>query len=244
MPNRWETRHGLDPDRPNARGDKDHDGLTNVGEYRRGGHPRDEDSDNDGHDDGDEVHDGHRGTRISDRDSDDDGIRDGDEDSDRDGLDNEDEDDAKESCSQDDDDRDDDNLSDEDENDYGYRIGDDDSDDDGVRDGDEDSDDDGQINEDDDDSQKDSCTDDNEDSDDLLGPIISFDTQTSDLVINTVSSGVLTFVVTADTEIEYDSSGHGSGEDGSTDDLQPGAVVIEVDLDDDGNLEEIELARP
>ncbi len=244
MPNQWEVRHGLGPDRADARGDRDRDGLSNLGELRRGGDPRDEDTDNDGHDDGDEVHDARPGTEIDDRDSDDDGTSDGDEDSDRDGVDNEDEDDARESCSGDDDDRDEDGLSDEDENDHGYRAGDDDSDDDGVVDGDEDSDDDGQDNEDDDDSDSDTCRDDTEDSDDLLGSIVSFDAATGQLVISSVHAGVVTFVVTEDTEIEYDSSGPGSGEDGSAADLVNGAVVTEVDVDDDtGALEEIELAR-
>jgi hypothetical protein len=55
---------------------------------------------------------------------------------------------------------------------------------------------------------------------------------------------VLHFVVTDDTEIEFDSSGHGSGGDATVDDLQPGATVQEVDLAKDGTLEEIELARP
>ena len=247
MPNRWEVRHGLDPDRADARGDRDHDGLRNLGEYRHGGHPRDEDSDDDGVDDGDEVHDGHRGTRLRDRDSDDDGRLDGDEDADRDGTRNEDEDDSRESCLFDDDDRDGDDLDDEDENDHGYRALDRDSDDDGVSDGSEDWDHDGQVNEDDDDSQDDSCDDGSEDADDLLGTITSYDGGTGALVVDTVSSGTVTFLVTDRTEIELDSSGHGSGGDASTDDLVPGAEVAEVDLEDDtltGELEEIELVRP
>ena len=249
MPNRWESSHGLNPDRADSRGDKDDDALSNLAEYRRGGHPGDEDSDNDGHDDGDEVNDGSRSTKLDDRDSDDDGTRDGDEDSDDDGVDNEDEDDSDESCEDDsdhsdDDDSDADDVSDEDENDFGFRAGDDDSDDDGTSDGDEDSDEDGQSNEDDDDSDDDSCDDSDEDVDDLLGPIVSFDEETGRLVIDTAASGAIEFVVTDDTEIEYDSSGSGSGWDGDTRDLTPGAIVVEVDLEDDGTLEEIELARP
>lgn len=243
MPNRWEARNGLNPTSDDAAADKDHDGLTNLEEYRHGGDPRDEDSDNDGHDDGDEIHDRDRGTRINDRDSDDDGVLDGDEDSDHDGIDNEDEDDASESCRDDDGDRDDDDLSDEDENDYRTRANDADTDDDGIFDGNEDYDDDGQSNEDDDDSDDDRCDDADEDDDDLLGPIVSFDEQTGLLVIDTVQSGATTFTVTDDTEIEYDSSGPGSGEDADTSDLVPGAVVNEVDLEDDGTLEEVELAR-
>ena len=244
MPNRWERSHGLNPDRADARADKDDDALSNLAEFRRGGHPADEDSDNDGHDDGDEVRDGTRSTQLDDRDSDDDGVRDGDEDSDDDGVDNEDEDDALESCDDDDDDSDSDAISDEDENDFGFRVGDDDSDDDGLPDGDEDSDDDGQSNEDDDDSEDDSCDDDSEDLDDLLGPIVSYDGSSGQLVIDSIAVGPLTFVVTEDTEIEFDSSGSGSGYDGGVDDLTVGTVVVEVDLEDDGTLEEIELKLP
>jgi hypothetical protein len=244
MPNHWESRHGLNPDQANGRGDKDHDGLTNIAEFRHHSDPSDEDTDADGEDDGDEVHDGVRGTSVTDDDTDDDGVVDGDEDSDHDGTDNEDEDDATETCGRDDDDSDTDGVSDEDENDHGTSASDDDSDDDGVLDGDEDSDHDGQSDEDDDDSLEDSCSDDSEDSDDLLGPIVSFDDVTGDLVIDTLVSGQLTFVVTADTDIEFDSSGHGSGADGDTSDLVAGAIVNEVDLADDGTLEDIELAQP
>ena len=124
------------------------------------------------------------------------------------------------------------------------KLDDRDSDDDGIRDGDEDSDDDGQTNEDDDDSDDDLCDDSDEDLDDLLGTIESFDAATGQLVIRNTSDRTLTFVVTEDTEIEFDSSGRGSGEEGDFDDLTTGAVVLEVDLEDDGTLEEIELARP
>ena len=244
MPDRWEARHGLSTNRDNASGDRDDDGLTNLAEYRHHGDPSDEDTDRDGHDDSDEVRDDDRRTDIDDRDSDDDGVRDGDEDTDHDGVDNEDEDDGDESCSRDDDDSDHDHVSDEDENDYGHRARDADSDDDGTRDGEEDSDDDGQSDEDDDDGDDDSCSDAREDDDDLLGPIVGFDAGSGQLVIDTVRSGQLTFVVTADTEIEFDSSGHGSGEEGDTGDLVAGQVVNEVDLEDDGTLEEVELARP
>jgi hypothetical protein len=242
MPNRWEARHGLDPDRADAGRDRDRDGLSNLGEYRHGGDPADEDTDRDGDDDGDEIH-GHHRTHIDDRDSDDDGIRDGDEDADHDGTDNEDEDDAGESCASDDDDRDADHVSDEDENDYGYRAGDDDSDDDGITDGEEDHDGDGVSDEDDDDSVGDSCAHSGEDTDDLLGTIVSFDAVTGALEISTARSGLLTFVVTAETEVEFDGSGHGSGDAGSVEDLDAGVVVLEVDLEKDGTLQEIELAR-
>jgi len=83
MPNRWETSNGLNAHRADARSDADHDGLRNLGEFRRGTTPTDEDSDNDGDDDGDE-------------------------DGDHDGTDNEDEDDSNESCVADDDDSDED----------------------------------------------------------------------------------------------------------------------------------------
>ncbi len=99
MPNRWEVNHGLNANRANARGDKDHDGLRNIGEFRHRTDPTDVDSDDDGSDDVDEVR--HNGTDPTDADSDDDGIDDGNEDSDDDGIDDEDEDDADEVCDDD-----------------------------------------------------------------------------------------------------------------------------------------------
>ncbi len=123
IPNRWERTHGMNPHRAaDASRDFDGDRLSNLREYRAGSLIRDEDTDNDGHDDGDEATDGYRSTDLRDADTDDDGIRDGDEDADRDGIDNEDEDDAREVCSRDDDDRDRDDVDDEDENDYGLRV--------------------------------------------------------------------------------------------------------------------------
>ena len=105
IPNRWERRHGLDPnDASDARADVDKDGLRNLGEYRRGARLRDEDTDDDGHDDGDEVRDGVASTNLHDPDTDGDDLSDGDEDADHDGTDNEDEDDASENCRADDDD--------------------------------------------------------------------------------------------------------------------------------------------
>jgi len=59
---------------------------------------------------------------------------------------------------------------------------------------------------------------------------------------------VLTFVVTDDTEIEFEDDGDEGDDgdddgDGSTADLITGTQVVEIDLDDDGTLEEIELLR-
>jgi len=248
MPNRWEARHGLDPDRANGDRDKDHDGLRNLQEYRRHAHPLDEDTDGDGHDDGDEVGDGSRDTRVLVRDTDDDGILDGDDDSDGNGVSDEDEDDAAESCRRDDDDRDGDHVSDEDERELGGRAGDSDSDDDGLDDGAEDRDHDGESDEDEDDSEDDECDHADEDLDDLLGTIVTFDESTGELVVDTLASGSQTFVVTDHTKIEFDSSGHGSGGDASVENLVTGQDVVEIDLEDDDDptatdLEEIELAR-
>ncbi len=226
MPTRWEVKHGLNPDRVDARADLDKDGLANLVEYRKSTDPDDEDSDNDGHDDRDEVEDGSRSTDPNDGDTDDDDIEDGDEDADDDGVDNEDEDDAKENCVRDDDDRDGDDLSDEDENDFGYQVRNADSDDDGLEDGDEDHDHDGESDEDEDDNDLDDCEESDEDEDDLLGSVVSFDSSTGDLVVNTRAAGDLTFVVTEETEIEVE----GSDEDGSTADLVPGLNVLEVEV--------------
>jgi hypothetical protein len=54
MSDRWETRHGLNTHRNDARGDRDHDGLTNLREFRTHNDPRDSDTDNDGIKDGEE----------------------------------------------------------------------------------------------------------------------------------------------------------------------------------------------
>ncbi len=163
MPNRWERAHNLNPNVANARGNPDRDSLVNLGEYRNHANPRDEDTDNDGADDGDEVR--TFDDEPDDADTDDDGTRDGDEDEDRDNVDNEDEDDFKEPCLADDDDRDSDGLDDEDENESGTRPGDSDSDDDGVEDGDEDVDEDGIDEEDEDDAFEDVCEDGETDED-------------------------------------------------------------------------------
>ncbi len=168
MPTRWEVAHNLNAHRANANRDPDHDRLSNLGEYRHDVSPHDEDSDNDGMDDGDEIRDDRTSTEVDDADTNDDGDLDGDEDADHDGIDNEDEDDAKEPCVADDDDSDSDGIDNEDENDFGTRIHDADSDDDGIEDGDEDVDSDNVDNEDQDDSQdrRDECEIEDEDQGD------------------------------------------------------------------------------
>jgi hypothetical protein len=55
MPNRWERRHGLNPNRANAMGDPDRDRLKNIDEYLLHGHPKKKDTDADGLRDGGEV---------------------------------------------------------------------------------------------------------------------------------------------------------------------------------------------
>lgn len=54
MPDRWEVAHHLNAHRNDARKDADHDGLTNVAEFRAQTNPRDADTDNDGIKDGKE----------------------------------------------------------------------------------------------------------------------------------------------------------------------------------------------
>ncbi|MCW2850403.1 MAG: hypothetical protein JWM84_67 [Nocardioides sp.] len=263
IPNRWERKHGMNPHKAaDARADFDMDGLKNLAEYRKGAKLRDEDTDDDGHDDGDEVRDGARSTNLLDPDTDGDGALDGDEDSDRDGVDNEDEDDASEKCRADDDDRDGDHVDNEDENELDGDVADSDSDSDGVEDGDEDGDEDGESNEDEDDSFQDRCSDDSdgdgesdEDESDLLGTIESFDGTT--LAVMSVNGFAISGVVTNDTEIEFEDSetDHGNESDdgnesdeaddeGTSADLQPGVVVAELEFDDDtGAIEEIEIYR-
>ena len=54
IPDRWEKRHHLSLKVDQARRDQDSDALRNRGEYEAGMDPRDEDTDGDGIDDGDE----------------------------------------------------------------------------------------------------------------------------------------------------------------------------------------------
>jgi hypothetical protein len=97
IPDRWEKKHGLSLKVNQARRDQDRDGLKNLGEFRARTDPRDDDSDNDGVEDGDEDrdHDGvdnanelREHTSPTVRDSDHDGKGDGREDADRDDLNN------------------------------------------------------------------------------------------------------------------------------------------------------------
>lgn len=256
IPNRWEKTHGMNPRKAADAGvDFDQDGLVNLVEYRRGGLPRDEDTDNDGHDDGDEVTDGTRATSLKDADTDDDGVKDGDEDADHDGIDDEDEDDARESCRRDDDDRDRDGVDDEDENELRLAVGDPDRDDDGILDGDEDADEDGEANEDEDDDAADRCSGDldgdgesEEDDGDLFGTIASFDSATGALSVTSLAGFTVSSVVTSDTEIELEEPEGFEGDvedEGTTADLVPGTRVAELEIDEDtGAFESVTVYQP
>jgi hypothetical protein len=101
MRDRWEKKHGLSTHRANGHRDRDHDGLSNLGEFRAHTDPQDTDTDDDciGDDDEDADDDGvdnademAEHTRLRDADSDDDGVEDGDEDADDDGVANRDDD--------------------------------------------------------------------------------------------------------------------------------------------------------
>lgn len=54
IPDRWEKRHHLSLRVNQAHRDQDHDGLDNIGEFRAGDNPRNDDSDGDGVVDGEE----------------------------------------------------------------------------------------------------------------------------------------------------------------------------------------------
>ncbi|MDQ4006736.1 MAG: hypothetical protein M3211_01410 [Actinomycetota bacterium] len=252
IPNSWERTHAMNPHRAaDALRDFDHDRLTNLREYRLRIRIRDEDSDNDGMDDGDEVRDDYRSTDVDDRNTDDDPLLDGDEDADRDDVDNEDEDDVRESCLFDDDDRDGDSVDDEDENELHLEVGERDADGDRIGDGAEDHDNDGESNEDEDDSDDDACDgdrddngEDDEDENDVFGFITSYDAGTGVLEVTTRSGSTMSVQVTDDTEIDFecqDEIAEGDEPEATIADLQAGVKVAEIELDDDGSLEEVEI---
>ncbi|MEX0651269.1 MAG: hypothetical protein WD186_04505 [Actinomycetota bacterium] len=236
----------LNPRQANAAGDADHDGLRNIGEFRNEADPTDEDSDNDGIDDGDEVGEFDQ-FDVGDSDSNDNGVEDGDQDADHDGQDNEDEDDADESCKADDDDSDEDGVEDEDENDLGTKVGDDDSDNDGVEDGNEDVDGDGIDEEDADDADEDECSteDEGEDADDLFGTIVSFEAGSGVLTVDLASGGQVSGTVTGETELAWDCDEEVDEFAPTAEDLVPGTKVTDFeDFPETVMLEEVELLRP
>ena len=243
MPNRWEVKHGLSQYVANATGDPDKDGLKNIAEYRNGADPKDEDTENDGADDGDEVK--LFDSEPNDRDSDDDGARDGDEDGDSDGIANEDEDDFIEPCRADDDDSDSDGIDNEDENESGTRVRDADSNDDGVADGNEDLDANGIDEEDEDDDADDRCEaeEDGEDLDDLIAHVTSYNPETGELVAELLEGGIVTGAVTAETRFEWERI-HGQEADSEPTpaDLVTGSGLSEIEFDSDtGTLEKLKL---
>jgi Bacterial TSP3 repeat len=73
IPDKWEMRHHLSTRVNVARQDPDHDGLSNLSEFRHGTNPRKADTDGDGIDDGMEVKDD---TNPTADDSDNDGVMD------------------------------------------------------------------------------------------------------------------------------------------------------------------------
>jgi Bacterial TSP3 repeat len=88
LPDKWEKKFHLSTHRNSAKGDPDHDGLNNLGEFRAGTNPRradtdgdgindaNDDQDNDGVDNADEMA---EHTNPRDADTDNDGVRDGEE---------------------------------------------------------------------------------------------------------------------------------------------------------------------
>jgi hypothetical protein len=76
MADKWEKRHHLNTHANDARKDPDHDGLSNLSEFRHNTDPRKADTDDDGINDKNEIEDR---TNPRSSDSDDDGVDDADE---------------------------------------------------------------------------------------------------------------------------------------------------------------------
>jgi Bacterial TSP3 repeat len=75
LPDKWEKHYGLSTHKRSAKGDPDHDRLSNLREYRLRTNPRRKDTDRDGLSDGAEVHRWHTNPRRKDTDRD--GLKDG-----------------------------------------------------------------------------------------------------------------------------------------------------------------------
>ncbi len=88
LPDKWEKKFHLSTHKKNAKGDPDHDGLNNLGEFRSGTNPRAADTDNDGVNDANDDQDNDgvdnademaEHTNPRDADTDNDGVGDGEE---------------------------------------------------------------------------------------------------------------------------------------------------------------------
>jgi hypothetical protein len=88
LPDKWEKKFHLSTHKKNAKGDPDHDGLNNLGEFRSRTNPRDADTDNDGVNDANDDQDNDgvdnademaEHTNPRDADTDNDGVEDGQE---------------------------------------------------------------------------------------------------------------------------------------------------------------------
>jgi hypothetical protein len=76
IPDKWEKHFHLSLKKNDAKGDPDHDGLRNKGEFKAGTNPRDADTDNDGLRDGQEIR---TANDPTDRDTDNNGVEDAEE---------------------------------------------------------------------------------------------------------------------------------------------------------------------
>lgn len=249
LPQRWERRHGTNPNVHDAGLDLDSDRLTNRGEFKFHTDPRDADSDDDGFMDGEEVRTLHTNPNEADGENSDEEACDDD-----DGAEADDDDGAEDADEPGDIDEIDDAEGAEDDDTEEEDEGTEDDDEDEAEDEAEDEDEAGDVDVNDEDEadedDAEECEDEDEGDDDgedeqVVATIESYNSSTGRLTLKTTDDRTVTGIVTDDTELEWESlDGSESESEASTSDLDPGQKVADYEFEDGSdNFSEVGLAK-